>query len=842
MRFLLDIRGVTGFTGTGGADSVRLGQGVSFNLGDGDDSVTGTDDLLQWTLDAITSGTRPEATLSVSYFALPDDPASADTALDWVSLGTSSTVWGADDLTGGDAADRLILDFAGDVKAAFSGDDTDKPELTITYVGAGAALSARGVEELESEATGTSTLDYSAWDSNVSVDFSEGTGTGLDRHAGFNAVITGGGDDQIIAASDTVSIQTGAGADTITLTRFSVAAYIDAGAGEDTLKGDTSAQSDVYTVAESDFAEGEAVPDDLDPDTADIQTTDPLGSHFLISNVDGEGADGTFSLELKAGGTQGTNATFANVENFEGQGSSDDPDTIEFNISPALTWYVTDVYAGAVVVSGALTLGYSNIQRGSNAGSSRLTLTYAGDGNDYGEYTGDVITDLMEGAVAGFQQFSGAVHVLIGSSKNDALTGGEATEVIRGLSGDDLLAIGDIDFTSVTPTIEGGAGTDTLGYGYASQDIFVLDDGFHLVSAAGDLAASYTGISDVVLLAKDGLATGITLDASAFTLGSVALRGGDGADSLIGSAGDDSFQASMGADAITGTDGTDRYYAIDVAGNWTVVDASADIHVTKNTGDTDTLSGTFDQLTLSGDESDNTFDASGLTLAAVSLLGNDGDDVLKGGSQDDTLSGGAGADSFDGGSGDDLLVEQGLRQYILTDSALIHDRTGDTDYTLSLDLPESTATDDFLRLTLVLADGTELTSGKLSFQATDADVIQALRGFQQFDPESVEITISRNATTGAIEAVDMAFTYSYQGRDLGLSLKAAGEATPDAGSATAFTAETTGSDITAGTREGSPETVANIERAEFAFDTSVAGYADVSGFSGSVMLTGSSLN
>jgi len=88
-----------------------------------------------------------------------------------------------------------------------------------------------------------------------------------------------------------------------------------------------------------------------------------------------------------------------------------------------------------------------------------------------------------------------------------------------------------------------------------------------------------------------------------------------------------------------------------------------------------------------------------------------------------------------------------------------------------------------------------------------------------------------------ITRVELAFKAGYTGRDLGLGMTARGTNTATAGgTASAFTVA--GAE-TAGTRSVAVETISGIEKADLTFESQIAGFADVAGWTGSVKVTGS---
>jgi len=139
-----------------------------------------------------------------------------------------------------------------------------------------------------------------------------------------------------------------------------------------------------------------------------------------------------------------------------------------------------------------------------------------------------------------------------------------------------------------------------------------------------------------------------TIDASAFTLGSVTLNGGAGNDILTGTANADSLDGGAGTDKLVHTSDEATQSLTDsqmTAGN--VTDTIA------QTTDATPVS-TIEQADLTGGDENNTIDASGFS-GVVTITGGAGDDVLTGAAGADVLNGGDGADVLTGGLGNDTL-------------------------------------------------------------------------------------------------------------------------------------------------------------------------------------------
>lgn len=263
---------------------------------------------------------------------------------------------------------------------------------------------------------------------------------------------------------------------------------------------------------------------------------------------------------------------------------------------------------------------------------------------------------------------------LIGSSKNDTLTGTNGPDTLYGKAGNDHLnGMGGID------TMYGGSGNDT--YLVDNSDDVVREDmvsgiddgGIDLVKASASftLGAFIENLKLIGTSAVDGsgndLDNTLTGNAAANTLyglgGADVLKGGAGNDTLVGGEGNDRLFGQAGADAMDGGNGSDTY----------LIDRFDTIK------DTGTQAGDFDRIqtlysyvqpendgieavkvmagagnaNLTGNSSDNALAGN---EASNSLLGLGGNDTLSGGAGDDKLEGGAGVDRLIGGEGKDTFV------------------------------------------------------------------------------------------------------------------------------------------------------------------------------------------
>ena len=130
--------------------------------------------------------------------------------------------------------------------------------------------------------------------------------------------------------------------------------------------------------------------------------------------------------------------------------------------------------------------------------------------------------------------------------------------------------------------------------------------------------------------------------------GNDILTGGSGSDLLDGGAGNDTLTGRMGADQLLGGPGNDSLFQFSNFSQQKLTD-------TQVTGTGTDTHQDIENFELKGGPGNNTIDASQFSLSSVTIIGGDGDDILKGGSQSDSIYGGSGNDTLYGNGGKDHL-------------------------------------------------------------------------------------------------------------------------------------------------------------------------------------------
>ncbi|MBI2926629.1 MAG: M10 family metallopeptidase C-terminal domain-containing protein, partial [Verrucomicrobia bacterium] len=592
-------RGAFAFNGGAGNDTLKgtiwddvLTGGAGADTLDGNlggDQLDGGDDLdtLALTRDA------DLFLLLNSSVVIDDDTATEGSELDSLANlenlkivgGPSNNIF---DVTGWTAGD-ITVDGAGHttgdtIKAAGDGDFT-VTDTSIAVSGGSGNISAVNIE--------------SAWltggPSDNTLDASQFTGT---------AILDGkGGDDKLIAGPGTHLLAGGDGNDTLISGKGNT--LMNAGLGDD-----------VYVFDADNPLGSDTLADLGGNDTLDFSSTTTLGVTLNLSNIAAQVVNANLTLTLVAadfenilGGAMADNLTGTDGDNRLEGGKGNDTLNGRSGDDVLIGGEDADSLIGADG-NDRLIGGAANDQLNGGAGSD----TYEFDTDD--ALGADQITDTGGTDTLDFSPTqTRSVEVNLGSAaaqvvnpnltltiaagvvienatggdQADKLTGNGAANLLRGGLGDD--------------TLDGAGGTDSV---FETRDAdFTLTNTQLRIGTEND---SLANIEQAFLIGGD---SSNVMDASAFTLGRVAMSGGKGHDHLIGGSGDDVLFGDDGEDVLEGRAGED--------------------------------------FLIGGADQDD-------------LLGGDGDDRLEGQAGDDFLIGGAGNDEYRFNQtsplGTDFIIEQ----------------------------------------------------------------------------------------------------------------------------------------------------------------------------------------
>ncbi|WP_349363819.1 MAG: DUF5801 repeats-in-toxin domain-containing protein [Roseitalea porphyridii] len=490
--------------------------------------------------------------------------------------------------------------------------------------------------------------------------------TGLMGGAGDDRIEGRAGDDFIIGGLDNDMLLGGLGSDTF---RYTV------GDGEDIIEGGEDSPSNEIDRVEITASAGDTVSvefvgsegfevqtdgdaaieiDAIEIEELDIAANGADIALLLTPNPDTLTITGnltSFSLTINDVAVTGTDF---GALTFDGLGSDDNLDASGF------TDDITLIGSGG---DDTLTGGSGNDTLDGGSGDDVLTgnggndLLIGGSGGDtlngdggedtisYETSNGGVTVNLDTGTASGAHatgdSFS-SIENIIGSTRDDELTGDNGRNKIWGLAGDDVIKAG-----GNNDTIEGGSGNDTV-LGEGGNDTIQVSGN----EALGDVRISGgTGTDTIVQIGggdlqldnvnsdtdDNGVHDESFTDAggSAFTpvgtvVGNIERIDANGAD-LVGDGGRNVFD-------LTGVD------LIDVG---TVRTAS---------GDDIVLGSTVDNASYDLGRNNDRFTGAG---KRDTVEGGHGNDFIDGGGNDDVLRGGDGSDTVLGGSGNDTIQVSG---------------------------------------------------------------------------------------------------------------------------------------------------------------------------------------
>ena len=397
-----------------------------------------------------------------------------------------------------------------------------------------------------------------------------------------NTITGGAGDDLMEGLGGADAFVGGTGTDTVSYAHATVGVVVDLGAtGLYTATGD--AAGDTFAGVENLI--GSTFNDTLVGNSLDNVLNGGAGNDTL----DGNFGFNTASYAYTSGGvtvdlniTVGQNTVNAGTDtllNIQGLIGSDFNDTLTGDGASN----VIDGGAGADTLDGGAgtdTLAYTSLSGGVN-----ITL------NDANPTHTISLANTQGDSLYNFEN-------MLGSLKDDKLTGDAQSNIIEGDLGDDVL--------------DGGANTvsgDTVSYSRASAGVTV---NLALASAQNTVGAGTDTLSNFENLTGSAFADTLTGDA-----GVNIISGGGGDDLLIGSGGGDTLAGGSGIDTVSFLG----------SGAVTVTVNGSAVH----DGVTDTLTGIENLIGSS---------------FADNITGDGGDNVLDGGLGNDTISGGAGIDTI----------------------------------------------------------------------------------------------------------------------------------------------------------------------------------------------------
>ncbi|CAN7756272.1 VCBS domain-containing protein [Bradyrhizobium sp. LjRoot220] len=575
-------------------------------------------------------------------------------------LGGKDTIHGgngSDTILGGEGDDKLYGDDGKDLLTGGAGDDIIDGGSNFdraTYADATGGITVNLL-------TGTVTGAGIGSDTLIAVDGFIGSdfddhfdGAGFTGTAGlpgsiigFSEFEGGGGDDEIIGATNTLGhaltrvsylgASAGVTVDLQTGQAFGTDAADVANVGHDTISNILNVWGSNYDdiLRGSDNGPGsfEAYEGRRGNDTiegrggydvvvyaTDLTTTTGITVNMATGTVTGDVTVGTDTLR-QVEAVRGTNFNdLYDATNFGTAGTANIGSSGTFNDFQGGGGNDTVIGNGATRVNFSSALAGVTVNLQTNLGQPGVTATN--------------VAGTATGATEGADTLTG-VNAAQGSSFNDTLLGSNFNNTLTGLGGDDI--------------IDGRGGFDTASY----NSMTLSTGGIAVMLAAGTVTDNVSGVIGQDTLqsieAIQGTHFADTFNATGYGLAG-ALNVGNNFSF-------NQFEGLGGNDTITGNGNTRLGYFNATAGVTVVFTGSGSGTAVGNASvgtDTFTLvnsitgSGHGDSIT--GDGTNNAFD------------GGAGDDTINGGGGSDTITGGAGNDTIEGGSGfADMAVYTGAR-------------------------------------------------------------------------------------------------------------------------------------------------------------------------------------
>jgi Ca2+-binding RTX toxin-like protein len=465
----------------------------------------------------------------------------------------------------------------------------------------------------------------------------------LNGGAGNDTLSGGAGDDFVSGGLGVDSIYGGDGNDTLSVRdgEDAVGEIIDGGAGTNALElGNVDISQDTVINIQTLRIMGAGT-------TAKLSATQFAGASSIVAS------GGTATLLAQAAGTYDlTTKSVAGNINLTGSTGND----VLVGGTGAQT-----ILAGAG--DDTVTYDAADISIDGGTGDDTLILAYGvayNLANATNQVTGATIVTGFEHVVI----LPPPDLILTGDAGNNTLTGGTGNDTLDGLGGDDVL-----DGAGGADTMRGGTGTDYIYYdaadlvtdGGTGTDILMLKAGspsltINLSNTANQVSGSnvVTGFEYVhaVDMTNGVIATG-DANVNIFNMGSGddTIDGGAGADQLLGNGGNDRIVYDPNDTVSSGGAGNDTL----------VVNQGAALSLD--------LRNTADQVTGGGTTTGfENVDGSGST-AALTLIGDAGNTILRGGLGADVISDAGGDDTIDGGAGADSLYGNGGNDTMTYDAA-----------------------------------------------------------------------------------------------------------------------------------------------------------------------------
>src|SRR5450631_3160766 len=531
------------------------------------------------------------------------------------------------------------------------------------------------------------------------------TGIAVTGSSSANAITTGSGNDTIDGGGGSDTINAGAGDDTVSYYNSEVS--IDGGAGTNTLVLRAAA---VVNLANADQTTGDATTvsnfQNVDASALAVGAT-ITGSGAANVITGGAGNDiidgGGGADVINAGGGDDTVTVRGTEASIDGGTGSD---TLVLAASSSVTSVNFALAAGVDQTAGDAvnTTGFENLDAsamttalavtgssGANAiatgsgndvihGGGGADIIKAAAGNDTVDYWGTEVSidggagtntlvvrasatidltapDQSAGDLATVTNFQNVdasgltatqLIYVVGTSGTNIITGGAGADIIDGGGGADVINAGagndTVTFHGTESSVDGGAGSDILVLTSGST---VTAVNFAVVAGTDQTAGDSVSVTNFENLDGSALTTALT------------VTGSSGVNTITTGSGNDTVDGGGGADVISTGAGDDT---VSYRGTELSIDAGAGINTLILQTATDINLGRVDETVGEAVTVQNfqNIDASALGAAqGVNIIGSSAANIITGGLGADTIDGAGGADGISAGGGDDTVVYRG---------------------------------------------------------------------------------------------------------------------------------------------------------------------------------------
>ncbi|MBY6189641.1 hypothetical protein KUV22_04330 [Microbulbifer agarilyticus] len=251
---------------------------------------------------------------------------------------------------------------------------------------------------------------------------------------------------------------------------------------------------------------------------------------------------------------------------------------------------------------------------------------------------------------------------IYGSEFADVIEAGIGSDVVYGEAGDDLFKLTEGDTGS--DSYRGGAGTDTL-QGTLGNDVFrfstfageasveIIDGNGGVDTIEATTANNTLDFSGAQLIGIASIDAGAGNDTVYGTAAADTIIGGSGSDYLDGGDGDDTFLISAGdsgSDRYSGGSGFDQLLGTDT-------DDEIILSVFSGAATVERIDGKLGVNRVLADSANNTLDFTATELLNISAIdAAAGNDTVIGSAADDVIIGGLGSDILNGNTGNDTFL------------------------------------------------------------------------------------------------------------------------------------------------------------------------------------------